>query len=80
MAKALVEMLNEVYASPEARFAYDGANDIEYVGKNDTLGAATSRADWFISKITWQGAGVNKVIVRIQKQIGAWDDRATLGW
>lgn len=73
------ELLNEVYAAPEARFAYDGDNDVEYTGKNDTLGAATDRDDWSVSKITYQGSGVNKVIARIQKRTGTWDGRAA-GW
>lgn len=78
--RPLPELMNEVYASPDARFAYDGSNDVEYIGKNDTLGASIDRADWTITKLTYSGVGVNKVITRIQKQVGAWSGRASLDW
>jgi len=52
-------------------------NQVIYKGSHRKNTAATSDAAWTIVKYTWSGSD----LIRIQGPIlGAWDDRATLGW
>lgn len=66
-------LLNEVYNFAEVRFDADDSAPI-YIGKNPTLGAATSDEGWLIYKFTYSGSNVT----RIQKARGKWDERAGL--
>ncbi len=49
----------------------------DYIGLNTNYNAATSAADWLIINFTYTGAGSTDV-TRIRKNIGVYDDRATL--
>lgn len=57
-------------------FDFDASGNIRYIGKSTTLNRPTSDPGWYIIKIVWQ----NDNILRREKNVGAWDNRNTLGW
>ena len=57
-------------------FEYDASDNITYIGKSFIRNKATSDNGWYIVKFVWSG----DTIVRREKAIGSWDNRATLGW
>jgi hypothetical protein len=66
----------------DTRFDYGSRTDDspEFVGQADA-GTATSVPKWIIMKLTWETAPNGKPrLVRMQTRVGAWDNRASLGW
>ena len=59
------------------RFEYSDG-DLLFKGDHATLGAATSDEGWRIWKYTWDIDG-NPTLIE-GPVLGAWDDRASLGW
>ena len=61
----------------DKRLAFDGSNNLIYLGVTRTLNVGTSDLHWWIYKFTWSGSN----LARIQGPIeGSWDNRADLGW
>ena len=58
------------------KFAYDESDNIEYIGRNKAIDAATSRSDWYIWKIIIS----NGLVTDMEMLEGVWDDRASLDW
>lgn len=69
-----VQLLNEVYNAPDARYEYDGSDNPIYIGVHNEEDAATDDTNWTITKLTWSGGN----LVRKQKTVGAWTARAGL--
>jgi hypothetical protein len=70
------ELLAKIYCK-HTRLAFDGSNNLIYLGVNRKPNSSGSDENWMIKKFTW--SGVN--LVRIQGPLeGAWDDRTSLGW
>ena len=58
------------------RFNYSG-NNVDYIGRHTDHDAATTDKAWVIRKLIYSGND----LVRIEGPLmGAWDDRAALGW
>jgi len=54
-----------------------GASQVDFMGYHSSPTALTTEPDWLIFKYTWDG----NECVRIQGPlVGAWDNRAVLGW
>lgn len=73
-----VDIRRDVYKTLRTQLDYDGRTDSNpvYIGQN-TQGAADTDTDWEIKRITYD---ITNRAVDIQFLIGAWDQRATLGW
>ena len=56
-------------------FEYSGG-DLEYMGRHNTHGTATSDDAWEVTKFTYSSDGIT--VFEVLE--GAWDDRATLAW
>ena len=69
-----VQLLNEVYNSPDARYEYDGSDNLIYIGIHDEEDAATDDSGWTITKLTWTSGN----LTRKQKTTGAWNAKAGL--
>jgi hypothetical protein len=60
--------------------AYDGSDNLEYVGVAPT-GAATSEAKWKIMKMSYSGANMQDVLFAAGgNYTQIWDNRAALGY
>ena len=60
----------------DERFEYS-SNLLIYKGENFTHDAGTDETSWHIWKFTWSS---NTIVRKEGPLLGAWDDRATLGW
>lgn len=60
----------------DVRYAYDGSDNLIYIGRHFMHNAATTDEKWSIVKLTWDGGNISR-----QEIIeGAWDNRASLAW
>ena len=61
----------------DKRFAFDGSDNLIYLGVNRESKASEAEGTWLISKFTWTGTN----LTRIQGPLsGAWNNRTTLDW
>lgn len=60
----------------DVRMEYSGG-DIIYKGAHFAHDAAIADNKWEIWKYTWDGSDLTRIEGPL---VGAWDDRATLGW
>ncbi len=72
-----IKPLQYAYNPKVQRFEYSDG-DMIYKGGHETLGAATSDSNWRVWKYTWD-VDSNPTLIE-GPIIGAWDDRASLGW
>jgi hypothetical protein len=73
--KGIGDLNFEAMMGHDIRFDADDAAP-NYIGvSKDTVGIDTT-PNWVIYKFTYSGGNVT----RIQKQVGAWQDRASLTW
>ena len=63
------------YKYPDALYEYT-AGVIDYKGEHTSHNPGTDDENWVVYKFTWDGDD----LVRKEKLVGAWDDRATLDW
>jgi len=59
------------------KLAYDAGDNLEYIGRNAQMDAATSDATWAIWKLIYTGSALTDIEGPIT---GVYDDRATLDW
>lgn len=60
---------------PERRFDFT-SGDLDYIGKHGVHKASESDKNWVIWKYSWSSG----LPTRIEKLIGAWNNRASLAW
>lgn len=60
------------------RYAYGEDGNVEYIGENPRVSAASSSSDWFITKILYDE--LDRVIYRRGPLVASWDDRENLEW
>jgi len=58
-------------------FDWDTDDNLIYLGMSEDPNKQTSQAGWYIKKYTWNSSGL---LTREEKQIGVWDNRASLEW
>ena len=61
----------------KTKLDYDSSGNLVYIGKSPTAEQKTSDGGWYIKKLSYDSSAN---MIRIEKTVGAWDDRASLGW
>lgn len=73
--KGIGDLNYEAMMGHDIRYDADDSAPI-YIGINKNTVGDTAQYNWVIYKFTYSGANVT----RIQKQVGSWDQRASLTW
>lgn len=56
---------------------YDSSENLIYIGRSPTAERNTSDGGWYIKKLSYD---TDSNLIRIEKNVGAWDDRGSMGW